>query len=331
MTIRRGRHARVVRLVCWALAFSAAGGCHREAAPPESGELASKPVAEGIVLSAEQVQKLGIVTEPAKPFDYRAEELGYGVIVPHDGPATAVAELATAQAAAAQSRAVAARAQRLAGTSGAMAADAVEAATRQVASDNAALDLAERRLISVIGVGFPGGIRGNPLLGALADGKVKLLRATFPLGVLTGAPPSTLRVGRLDAAQPGNSAPNHTWTVHEIWNAPGDPSVPGRSFFGLLQMSDVAEGERLLVWAPGSQSSQRGVTVPAASLVISDGRYWCYLEQSPGHYVRRAVATDKPVADAYFVTQGIAAGDKVVTAQAGLLLARETNPSSEAD
>jgi hypothetical protein len=37
------------------------------------------------------------------------------------------------------------------------------------------------------------------------------------------------------------------------------------------------------------------------------------------------------VVDGYFVTEGIAAGDKVVTAAAGLLLARETNPSSEAD
>jgi hypothetical protein len=96
-------------------------------------------------------------------------------------------------------------------------------------------------------------------------------------------------------------------------------------------MSDAGEGERLLVWAPGPQAAQRGVTVPAAALVISDGRYWCYVEDKPGHYLRREVATDKPVGAAYFVTQSIAAGDKVVTAQAGLLLARETNPSTEAD
>jgi hypothetical protein len=65
--------------------------------------------------------------------------------------------------------------------------------------------------------------------------------------------------------------------------------------------------------------------------VISDGKYWCYVEDKPGHYLRREVATDKPVGADYFVNQGIAVGDKVVTAQAGLLLARETNPSTEAD
>jgi hypothetical protein len=227
---------------------------------------------------------------------------------------------------------VAARAQRLAGTSGAISADAVENATRQVASDNAALELAQRRLATVVGEGLPGGIAmATPLLQDLASGKVKLLHVTFPLGVVRGVAPASVRAARLDTAQPGGAQPSHFWSVHQIWSAPADPGLPGRSFFGALKMSDAGEGERLLVWAPGPQAAQRGVTIPAAAVVISDGRYWCYVEEKPGHYVRREVATDRPVGAAYFVTQGIAAGDKVVTAQAGLLLARETNPSTEAD
>jgi hypothetical protein len=279
---------------------------------------------EGVSLSAEQVQKLGIVTQAAQPFDYTSEFGGYGVVIAHDGIATAVAELATSQAAAAQSRAVAARAQRLAGTSGAMAADTVENATRQAASDNAAVELAQRRLATVMGESIPGGIATvTPLLQDLASGKVKLLRATFPLGVVQGRAPPTLRVAHLDGAQSGS--------VRELWSAPADPGLPGRSFFGILKMSDAGEGERLLVWAPGAAPAQHGVTVPAAALVISGGLYWCYVEHKPGHYLRLQVATDKPVGAAYFVTQGVTAGDKVVTAQAALLLARETNPSTEAD
>ena len=73
-----------------------------------------------------------------------------------------------------QSRAVAARAQRLAGTPGAMAADAVENATRQVASDNAALELAQRRLSTVIGEGIPWRHHAaTPLLQDLASGKAQ--------------------------------------------------------------------------------------------------------------------------------------------------------------
>ena len=116
-----------------------------------------------------------------------------------------------------------------------------------------------------------------------------------------------------------------------IGSAPADASLPGRSFFALLKDGEAGEGERLLVWAPGTGAAQHGVTVPAASLVISDGKYWCYVERTAGVYVRREVTTDRPLGADYFVTQGIAAGDRIVIAGAGLLLAREMNPGTEAD
>jgi hypothetical protein len=284
---------------------------------------AAAPADEGVTLTAEQVRKADIATAPARVADYAPETAGYAVVMAHDLVAVAVAELTTAQAAAGQSRAAAARAQHLAGTPGALSADAVEGATRQLAADTAALTLAQRRLSAVIGAGPSGGRESGAVLQDLAGGRVKLLRATFPLGARLPATPASLRVTRLDAAT--------GWAVHPVWSAPADPNLPGRSFFALLRDSDVGEGERLLVWAPGTGPTQQGVTVPAASVVISEGRYWCYVEARPGVYVRREVSTDRPLGGAYFVTQGLAAGDKVVTTGAGLLLARELNPSTEAD
>jgi hypothetical protein len=317
-------------LVLVGLAMLGVAACHRAAPAADAPDDVAKVTAEGVSVSTEQVQKLGILTESAKPFAYTPEIAGYGVVIAHDSIATAVAELTTAQAAEVQSRAVAARAQRLAGTSGAMAADTVESATRQATSDNAALVLAQRRLATVVGEGIPGGLKNSALLQGLASGNAKLLRASFALGVLQ-ATPSSLRAARLDTAPSGSAQPSRNWAVHQIWSAPADPSLPGRSFFGVLRMSDAGEGERLLVWAPGPRAALPGVTIPATAVVISDGKYWCYVEDKPGHYLRREVATDKPVGAAYFVTQGIGAGEQVVTAQAGLLLARETNPSTEAD
>jgi hypothetical protein len=308
-------------------------GCQRTApaadAKADSAEPAGKE--EGVTLTAEQVRKVGIVTEPARAVDYAPETVGYGVVVPHDAVATAVAELATAQAAQAQSRAVSARARSLAGTSGALAADVVESAARQEAADKAQLALAERRLSTVIGAALPGSLSGGSALQDLASGRIKLLRATFPLGAIRGATPVSLRAARLDAQSPGSGQSDAGWKLSPVWNAPADATLPGRSFFALLKGGDAGEGERLLVWAPGAGPAERGVTVPASAVVISGGRYWCYLQTNPGHYVRREVATDKPLADGYVVTSGIAAGDQVVTAAAGLLLAREMNPSTEAD
>ena len=312
-----------VLIAVFGCAMSGLVACQR-AAPPEAARTsAAAAPAEGVTLSAEQVTREGIATSAASAADYAPETTGYGVVIAHDTVAVAVAELTTAQAAAAQSRAAAARAQRLAGTPGALSADTVESATRQVAADTAALALAEHRLSSVIGGELPAALRSGPALQDLASGKVKLLRATFPLGAPFPGTPASLRAARLDAAS--------GWTLRPVWSAPADANLPGRSFFALLKDVAAGEGERLLVWAPGAGPAQHGVTVPAASLVISDGKYWCYIEQKPGLYVRREVATERPVGADYFVTQGIAAGDRVVTAGAGLLLARELNPSTEAD
>jgi hypothetical protein len=297
--------------------------CQRTAPAADAGAPAAEAPAEGVALSAEQVTKAGIATAPVQAADYAPETSGYGVVVAHDTLAVAVAELTTARAAAAQSRAAAARAQRLAGTPGALSADNVESATRQVAADAAALALAEHRLSSVIGGGLPAGLESGSALQDLASGKVKLLRAAFPLGAQLPGTPASLRATRLDAAT--------GWTLHPVWSAPADANLPGRSFFALLKDADVGEGERLLVFAPGAGPAQHGVTVPAASLVISDGKYWCYVEQKPGAYVRREVPLERPLGADYFVTQGIAVGDRVVTAGAGLLLAREMNPGTEAD
>jgi hypothetical protein len=288
--------------------------------------------AEGVTLTREQADKLGVATEPAKLIQYTAETSGFGIVTPHDTIATAVAELTTAQAALRQSHASLERAHRLIGTPGAMSADAVESAARQAETDGAALALAGQRLTAVIGAGPAGEVAKNgPALHELASGKIKLLRATFPLGALQGSTPVTLRAAHLDALSPGAPHPAQGWSLNSVWAAPADATLPGRSFFGLLKNSDAGEGERLLVWAPGTGPSQHGVVVPADSLVISDGKYWCYVETKPYVYVRRQINPDRPVADGYFVTAGIAVGDKMVTAAAGLLLARETNPSTEAD
>ena len=169
------------------------------------------------------------------------------------------------------------------------------------------------------------------MLQDLAGGKIKLLRTTFPLGTVHGETPKTLRAAHLDAIQSASPQAALGTQLTSIWDAPADVSVPGRSFFALLKGGDYAEGERLLVWAPGAGPAQAGVLVPAAAVVISNGKYWCYVEKTPGNFLRVAVNTDRPLAGGYVVTEGVQAGDKVVTSAAGLLLARETNSAADTD
>jgi hypothetical protein len=297
----------------------------------ETKDAEPREATASVILSAQQVEKLGVLAEPAKLSEYSGEIAGYGTVIAHDTIATAVAELTTAQATEHQSRASLARTQRLAGTAGATSADVAETAQRQSATDSAAFTLAQQRLSAIMGSAAAGkGAVGESVLQDLSSGKIKLVRATFPLSALRGPAPKRLRAGHLDAIAPNAPHPSQGWTLDSVWDAPADIGFPGRSFFALLKSSDAGEGERLLVWAPDGSLAQQGVMIPAASVLIHDGKYWCYLETRPGTFVRQEVSTDRPVADGYIVST-VAAGDKVVTTAVGLLLARETNPSPEAE
>jgi len=64
---------------------------------------------------------------------------------------------------------------------------------------------------------------------------------------------------------------------------------------------------------------------------MSDSKYLCYVEKRPGTFSRVEIDTSKVTVDGYFVTEGVSAGDKIVTAAAGQLLAKETGSSAEPD
>jgi hypothetical protein len=313
--------------------------CQKAPAPSDVGSTPAKPQAtakedaksaenavEGVTLTPEQVEKLGIATQPAQAMQYRQEAAGYGVVVNHDTIAQAAAELVTAQATERLSRSALSRAKKLAGTPGAVSADVEEAAAQKAEIDAAALTLTNQRLSSTLGMRPPwkSGDKGGTLQ-ALASGKIKLVRVTFPLGALGDDTPASLRATHIGASKPGAG-----WKMTTVWDAPADASVPGRSFFALLVGSDAGEGERLQVWAPIG-ASESGIVIPASAAVMSDGKYWCYIEKKQGSFVRTEIDTGKPVADGYFVTEGVGAGDQVVTTAVGQLLAKESGSGAEPD
>jgi multidrug efflux pump subunit AcrA (membrane-fusion protein) len=269
---------------------------------------------------------MGIVSAPASAATYAPETAGYGLVLAHDVIAQAVADVATAEAAVHQSRAALARARNLAGTPGAFSAEAQETAQRQATADEAALVLARRKLSATFGQSQPWkDDQGSTMLDDVASGRTKLVRATFPLGALTGPIPRALQMARPDPRRKAER-----WKTDTVWAAPADATIPGRSLFALLKDGDVGEGERLDVWAV-ADTTESGVLVPQAAVVISDNKYWAYVEKEPGKFTRVAVDAGSPAPGGYFVKEGIAPGESIVVASAGLLLARETNPSTEVE
>jgi len=307
-------------------------GCHK--APPAAdrtpagatADAAGKDDAVSVSLSAEDAAKLGVKSEALKAAAWTPESGGYGLVIGHDGIAQALADLNSAQAAVRQSRAALARIGQLSGGAGALSADVRETAERQAGIDAAALALAQRRLSTIVGEhpAWPED-HGAATLARLASGDTRLVRVTFPPGAELPAKLLPLRLARI-----GAEASEKSWSTHAPWPAPADPTVPGRSFFALLSGSDLAEGERVEAWTPLGPALP-GLLVPSAAIVQSAGKYWCYVESAPGKYQRMEVDTRRPQAEGYVVTDGLTAGQHIVTEAAALLLARELNPSSEAE
>ena len=280
---------------------------------------------EEVTLSGEEVTRLGIHLTPATAVTYSPGPEGFGTVVSHDTIAQLAADLQIAKATTQQSDSALQRARHLAGGPGSLGLEAVEVATRQAASDRAALQLARRKLTATLGAGFPDAARGpTNTLEWLASGEWKLVRVTFPAGALDADPPLSVRLTRVDV---GVSSPT-TWEASGVWAAPADPMLPGSSFFALVKRSTLPEGSRLRANAVFRQATA-GVLIPESGVVVSNGQSWCFVQRAPDKFARVPLDLSRPLPGGYFMSSGISAGQQIVTTAAGLLLARQLSPATQ--
>jgi hypothetical protein len=277
-----------------------------------------------VALAADEAANLGIATLPANEVVYTPGQRGYGIVVGLDAIAQSDSEIATAEAAAKQSAAAVKRARELAtGREAAMSRDALDLAERQAKADSAALALALAKATATFGRDAPWRDPGqhDAAVKSLAEGSTALVRATFPTGIPDGAGPTALRIAWRET---------DAWSsAIKIWLAPADPLIPGRSYFALVQ-ADLVSGERVLVDMKIGPS-QKGILVPEDAVLLSDNATWFYVAESGGTYVRHQIDTSHTMPGGYFLRDGVAPGAHIVVKGAGLLLARELNPSTAAE
>jgi hypothetical protein len=308
----------------------ALAGCSGSATttPAAAAKADSKDDQEGVTLTPEQIEDLGIDTEPASAATYRQAVAGYGSVIALDVVAQAAADIETATAVAQQSAAAVTRARSLVtGDEAAVSREVVEAAQSKAAADAVALSLAERKFQAVFGLDMPWKTTAErrDFVTKLASGQVVLARLTFPLGSLGGARPQEIAVTSL-----GNAV--HSWPCQSLWVAPADPNLPGSGYFCLLEGSNFAQNERLMGSVRvGAEAS--GVWVPHSAVLVGENAMWVSVEPAPGQFVRVKVDAGKLDGAGLFLDDsvGITPDQDVVTEAAGLLLARELNPASDGD
>jgi hypothetical protein len=236
-----------------------------------------------------------------------------------------MADLGKAEADARTSEAALKRARELFKIDTAISAETLEAAERQAAGDDAQLRVARARARLSFGAApWLGATRREALLAGLSTGSVLVVSASFPAGLPDGQP-AALALRRAGAPQ------GETWNSAELWVGPADPSVPGPTLLALLaEARGLSYGERLLA-SVATGEPLAGAAVPASAVVLSGGEAWCFVQTSDEAFVRRRVDLGRPLSQGYFQAQGFAAGERVVVAGAGLLLAREVGGGAEED
>lgn len=104
-----------------------------------------------------------------------------------------------------------------------------------------------------------------------------------------------------------------------------DPRIQGNSFFYIAPADrDLLAGATVNIALPrGPQLT--GAMVPSDSVIVWQGQSWIYRQTASGRFRRVAVDTQVPV-DGGYLDPALAAGTRIVTRGAQLLLSQEMQP-----
>jgi hypothetical protein len=323
-------HRHLLILSCL-LALAACGKDGSEADNHEAAAATEGADAIGVALDADEQEKLGVSVAPLEAAQFQGEIEGPGIVLSVQPIAQAVADVATAEAAANASAAALKRAKGLFDAGTAISAEAVEAAERQAVTDAANLALARTKASVAFGANAPwlDAKRRAAILRKLSASSAAVVQASFPAGLGDGQD-STLTIRKVGVAPGGRS-----WRATDVWIGPADPAVPGPTLFGYVDNAKgLAQGDHIIAAVATSETFD-GVVVPASAIVIAGGAAWCYVVENSDHFVRKEVDLGRPSGSGYFQAtnqaDGLKPGATIVVGGAGLLLARETGGGEEED
>jgi hypothetical protein len=197
-------------------------------------------------------------------------------------------------------------------------AKALEAAQAAMEHDQITLTTARTQLVAAWGKAVADETDLAAFVQSLAQLASVLVRLDLPAGeTMTGTPIGARLV------VPGVRQPVAACFLGRA--ATTDPRVQGEGFLFVATNAPAALTPGLAVTGfiqlPGAQA--HGVVVPDAAIVRSSGQTWVYAQTGDTTFARREVVLDHPVVGGWFVTNGVAPGERLVITGAQALLSEE--------
>jgi len=279
---------------------------------------------ERVTLSHDAIESAGIETVVVAHVTAPAELDAFGRVLDPMPIVDALHARAAARSAAATARAEHARVVRL-------RADQQNASERDVESARAARDRADAELATTTarvalawGATIAAATPEDAFCDDLVAGRTAVARIDFAAGDHVEQMPATVTVSAA-------GRPDRQCAARVLGPAPTtDPTLQGDAYFVLIGAEPPPAGTALRATIVRAAAALDGVAVPRAAIVWSAGKPAVYVERDAGTFERRSLALAAALPGAWLVTDGVAAGERVVTTGAGQLLSAQTlTPEAE--
>jgi len=325
--------ANPILIATFAVIFLCAGCTKKEAAPAEEKKSAEpeshvKHGANGeviVTLDAEAQKRIGLEVVTLTPAQLAPEMKTVGRVLDPANLSGLVGDFESARASTDASGKELERAKTL------VKSDNVSARTLQTAEATAARDVsqleaARAKLIGAFGKEFAAQQNLPELTKSLASGSRAMVRLELPVGEMM---PSQLAGARLVSLAEGS----RPVAAKFVGTAAVDPQSQTRGLLYLVESNaaNLSAGEAVTGFINVSGETQSGPVVPRIAVVRKDGLAWAYVQTSETEFTRREVGTDRPLDAGWFVTRNFAAGDKVVTTGAQIILSTEMSAAGFSD
>ncbi len=93
----------------------------------------------------------------------------------------------------------------------------------------------------------------------------------------------------------------------------------------------IRPGAAVLSHVPTTGTSEKGVIVPRSAILRHSGLTWVYVQTADDRFERRDCELRTPTAEGWFVSHGVASGEKIVVEGAQMLLSEELKSQIESE
>lgn len=313
-------------LVAIVIVTSFGAGCSKPAAAPddEKKAVAAEPPVQRstngeivIKLDGETQKRMGLETTRLTATPLKPELKTGGRVLDPAGISSVVADFLSARATAEVSASELERARTLAKSEN-VSTRALQTAEAGAEREAAQLETTRAKLIGALG-------REVASLDNLADwvkplttGASALVRLDLLPGE-TATPP--LAGARVVALGEGRSPVEGKFVGATTVDATSQ--ARGLLFLVAPNLGALMAGEAVTGFIKVAGTTQAGVEIPRSAVLRKDGATWVYVQTGEDNFTRREISADRPGVEGWFVTHGVAPGDKVVTVGAQQLLSEE--------